>query len=138
MIKAVLDTNQFVSGIIKKESNPGKIMRAWREGKFLLLTSKSIIKEIEKVLKYPHIQKKYHITDKEIREIKNNLNADAIVTPGKVKVNVVLDDSDDDKFIACALEGGADYIVTGDSHLLELKKHKGTKIVTAKQFLTLL
>ncbi len=47
-------------------------------------------------------------------------------------------DPDDDIFLACALEGNADYLVSGNSHLLEIKYYYGTQIVSPRQFLDIL
>ena len=46
-------------------------------------------------------------------------------------------DPHDDKYLACAADGDADYIVSGDRDLLDLKRFIGIPIVTARQFLTI-
>lgn len=135
MIKVVLDTNLFVSGAISCSGNPDKILRAWQEARFILVISESIIKEIEKVLRYPKIQKKYYLEEKDIQEIIESLWIDAQVTPGRLKVNLIIDDPSDNKFLSCACEGKADYIVTGDKHLLKIKEYKGIKILNPRKFL---
>lgn len=53
-------------------------------------------------------------------------------------VSKVRKDPEDNKFIACALEGEADYIVSGDDHLLGLKHYRGIQIVDAPGFLKVL
>ena len=65
------------------------------------------------------------------------LEKSILVIP-KRKVNVVKDDPDDNKFIEAALEGKADYIVTQDRHLLNIKEFEGIKMVTPKEFLRIL
>lgn len=62
MIKAVLDTNILVSGLISPKGSPAKILNLWQERKFILVTSQKILKEIKKVLNYPKIIKKYHLS----------------------------------------------------------------------------
>lgn len=138
MIKAVVDTNGFVSGTIKKDSNPGKVLKAWREGRFILVSSKPIVFEIERVFKYPRIKEKYNLTEKDVRDVITNINTDAIVTPGKLKISGISRDPDDRKFITCAIEGRANYIITGDNDLLTIKKHKRIDFVTPKEFLAIL
>ena len=76
---------------------------------------------------------------------KHNLAADEIIEKivslshivigKKLEENVVKADPKDDKFVECALNSSADYIVSGDRHLLELKEYKGVKIITAKEFI---
>ena len=51
------------------------------------------------------------------------------------RIHVVKDDSDDDKFIECAVECGAEFIISGDKHLLKMKKYKGIDIMNATTFL---
>jgi len=54
------------------------------------------------------------------------------------QLRVVADDPDDDKVVECAIVGKADYIVTGDRHLLALGQYSGISIVKATQFLNIL
>jgi hypothetical protein len=56
-------------------------------------------------------------------------------TAGRVRVNAVPSDPDDNIVIACALEGRADFVVTGDRHLLSMKHYRGISIVSPRQFL---
>ena len=55
-----------------------------------------------------------------------------------IRFKKVKEDPEDNKFIACAIEGKADYIVSGDGHLLNLKHYKGIQIVDANSFLKIL
>ena len=57
------------------------------------------------------------------------------MTPGKLQVRVIADDPDDNAVLACAKEGNAAYIVTGDRDLLSLGDYEGITIVTPVQFL---
>jgi predicted nucleic acid-binding protein len=55
-----------------------------------------------------------------------------VVNPG-IKLNVIKSaDPDDNKILVCAVACGANYVVSGDAHLLELKEYKGIKIITPK------
>lgn len=113
------------------------IIQAWRKGKFILVTSIPIIEEISEVLRRPEIKKFIRLTPTEIRKIIKALKTRAYITPAEIKVNVIETDPTDNKFLACALEGLADYIVTGDKkHILPLKNYYGIKIITPKQFIT--
>jgi len=66
------------------------------------------------------------------------LRTEAVQTKGALHVKVIADDPDDDKFLACATEGGADYVVSGDHHLLNLNSYQGICIVTPAAFLHVL
>ncbi|MBI2232283.1 MAG: putative toxin-antitoxin system toxin component, PIN family [Candidatus Aenigmarchaeota archaeon] len=90
------------------------------------------MQELDKVLR-----RDFNETDEMVhRQISLIMDYATVVHPG-VKLSVVKKDPDDDKIIECAVSCNADYIVTGDRHLLDLKEYKGIKIVTAKQFLEL-
>lgn len=137
MIKVVLDTNIVVSGIISSRSFPRKILRLWQLRQIDLIISAEIIKEIIAVLNRPKIKRNYHLSKKGMREIKKSLERDCIVIKPRKKLKVIKDDSSDDKFINCASEGKAKYIISGDKHLLKLKKFKNIKIITPKEFIKL-
>jgi uncharacterized protein len=62
----------------------------------------------------------------------------AILAEGDLEVDAVVADPDDNKYLAAAVEGLADFVVSGDDHLLALKAHEGIRIVSARDFLALL
>jgi len=135
VVRVVVDTNVFVSGAIGS-SYPAQVIDAWHKEKFILVVSPSIIEEISAVLKRPKIKKFTGLTKKDIKEIIGALETKAFVTAGEIEVDVIKDDPDDNKFLACAIEGLADYIITGDKkHLLPLKNYQGIAIITPKEFL---
>ena len=68
------------------------------------------------------------------RQVNLLLAYSEIIEP-KIKANAVPEDPKDNMVIECALSAGADYIITGDNHLLKLKEFKGIKILTPKEFL---
>ena len=59
----------------------------------------------------------------------------AIIVYPKIKINLVKDDPDDNKFIEAAITGNAEYIISQDKHLLRIKKYKEIKILSPEQFL---
>jgi putative PIN family toxin of toxin-antitoxin system len=134
----VLDTNVIVSGTIGNSGSPFIILEAWRKGRFILITSQTLIDEVERVFRYPRIQKKYHITEKQVTNVIKNLINYSIATPRNIKLSVITKDPPDNEVLIAALEGEADYIVTGDADLLELKSYKGIKIVLPSEFVELL
>jgi hypothetical protein len=138
VLKAVVDVNLVVSGIISKEGSPAKLLLAWRNNDFLLIISEGMLEETKKVLQYPRIKNKYNLNVQDISQAIGAIERFAFVLPDRIKVDIIKDDPDDNKVIACALAANADYIVSGDRHLLELSAVKGISIVTAKEFLALL
>ena len=136
LVRAVLDTNIYVSGTILSRGVPYQVLEAWRQNEFILVTSKAILAEIERVLRYPRIRRRYSVTAQDVARLMDSLRADALVVPGEVEVSRTSDDpDDDDKFLACALEAQAGCIVTGDPHLLSLGSYHGIAILTPREFL---
>ena len=138
MIRTVLDTNIIVSGTISSSGPPYEVLEAWRYRKFALITSPLILKEVKRVFQYPRIKESYHLDTKTIKAILARLNKYSVATQGKLKVNEIKDDPTDNIFLTCAQEGSADFIVTGDDHLLNLGVFQGILIVTARHFLEIL
>jgi predicted nucleic acid-binding protein len=62
----------------------------------------------------------------------------AIVTPGQLRLSVIREDPDDDRYLECAVEGHAEYIVSGDRHLLALGTYRDIAIMSPRVFLAAL
>ena len=138
MVKAVLDTNQFVSSIISKKGAPAQLLQAWKDRAYILITSRQIIAETEKALHYPRILKKYHLQERDIQALINLIDHEAIVLPSPAKINIIKEDPDDNQVLACALEAKAQYIVSGDKHLLNLGQYKSISVVNVREFLKII
>jgi putative PIN family toxin of toxin-antitoxin system len=136
MIRAVLDSNVIVSGVIRQEGPPGQLLKAAVEtGKVTLVTSPFLLQEVAETLWEEKIRK-YHRWDREqLLAFVVRLHRQSQVTSGQLQARVIADDPDDDAVLSCAKEGNAAYIVTGDKHLLSLGAYEGIKIVTPVQFL---
>lgn len=138
-MKAVLDTNVVVSGVIKREGPPGQILGALlEEGRFTGVTSLEILAEIREVLSREKIRKYHGWTDEQIDSFVAFFYDQSVVTEGKLAVDIITKDPRDNKFLACAREGNAEYLVTGNDHLLELGVYRGTQILSPAPFLALL
>ncbi len=137
MLRVVLDTNIFVSSLLVKEGLPAQVLDAWRERKFLLATSPSLVSEIQSTLNYPHIRRKYNITNNDVNQLITLLAEDALVVPGDIEAvsGSVPDDPADEAVLACALDAEADLVVSGDRHLLDLAEYRGIRIITVREFL---
>lgn len=136
MLRAVIDTNILVSGILSRNGAPAELITAWRERRFLLLSSSPIIAEVQAVMQYPRIYKKYHLSEGVIEQTITLLEHDSLLVAGDADVaGCVPDDPKEEMFLACALDGLADVVVSGDHHLLDLGNFRGIPIITARQFL---
>lgn len=137
-IKAVLDTNIFVSGIISSKGSPRKVLELARKEVFKVVTSASINHEIIEVLHRDYIYTKYSLNEDIIDDIATFLYEGTLLVEDTFKISIIEKDPSDNKFINCAVEGEADYIVSGDSHLLSLKNYKAIKILDANSFFKIL
>jgi putative PIN family toxin of toxin-antitoxin system len=135
VLRVVLDTNVFVSGLLSKTGLPAKILDAWRAGQYLLIASPPIVAEIKRVLQAPRIREKYFITDGDIEQLIILLEKEALIVPGYTDVkDAIPDDPSDEMFLACAVDAAADFVVSGDRHLLEISQYKGIPIITVNEF----
>ncbi len=136
MLRVVIDTNILVSALLSKRGAPSQLLDAWRERKFLVLTSEAAILEVERVLGELKSTGKYALTDLHITEILNLLRKDALLVPGNADTKgSIPNDPDDEKFLSIALDGEAEIIISGDKHLLDLERFQNISIQTARQFL---
>lgn len=138
MIRVVIDANVFVSAALKSHSKPAKIIDLVKEGKVALVLSHAILEELRKVFRYPKIRKELRLTVSEIDETLAEIAEGAVLTPGNIKIGAVKDDPDDNRYLECAMEGQADYIISGDRHLIKLKVFQGIKIIDPATFLELI
>lgn len=136
MLRAVFDTNLFVSSVLVPEGVPAQAIDAWRDHQFLLVISPAIMREIASTLRYDRIRRKYGITEEDIAGLLALLETDAEVVSGEAEVaGSVPEDPDDEAILACALNGQADVIVSGDNHLLLLGQFQTIPILTVRQFM---
>lgn len=138
MTRAVLDANVLVSAILSPQGIPARVLTAWRGEQFHLVLSGPIVDEIDRVLHYPRTARRHRWSDERRQGVIEDLAHLAIVTPGAVHLTVIPKDPPDGRYLECAIEGEADYIVTGDQHLLELGEYQGIRILTPRAFLDVL
>lgn len=136
MRRVVLDTTVIVSGTLTPEGDyPAKILDAWRDGQFALVISEGIIDEVKRVLSDPQLRGKYeNLTRAHIGRLINLLRRHSIMVPGRLNLQVIEEDPDDNMLLIAAIEGDAEEIVSGDEHLISLKQYRGIKIVTPAAF----
>lgn len=112
-LRAVVDTNVWVSGLLIPKSPPGRILRAIREGRLEPVASWELGREIAQVLARPKFRR-YGVTEDDTREILLLL---APFLPS-VEMDIPIRDPKDAPVVAAAVAAGADAIVTGDRDLL--------------------
>lgn len=138
MLRAVLDTNVFVSGLKSQKTPPGQILYGWKKKQFTLITSPQLIAEIQEVLMRLPILDLLRQTPDEVRELIKILVHKTIITEGKLEADVLKIDPDDNMVLAAALEGQATHLVTGNTKHFPFKEYKGVKIVKPQEFVAIL
>jgi putative PIN family toxin of toxin-antitoxin system len=126
--RAVLDTNVIVSGL-GWSGAPAAILDAVSDDRLVLVTSAPLLAELRRVLEYPRLAK----------VIQGGAQlADLVAASGVVvvpsRVLTIVRDDDDNRVLEAAIEGAADYIVSGDADLLDLGSFQGIPIITPGEF----
>jgi len=127
--RVVFDKNIFLSAFIFG-GKPGVVFEMARAGRIQLIVSTSILSELASILK-----SKFVWDDEDIREALMVVGRHAeLVKPG-IRLRVLEDDADN-RVLECAVEGHAEWIISGDHHLLSLKEFRGIPIVRVSDFLS--
>lgn len=137
-MRVVLDTNVLVSAILSHGGPAAQILRLARADRFELVFSPDTIQEHIKVIRYPKIRtllEKRNLTLNVVEGFLEQLTRISILVSGKTTVDAVKEDPSDNIFLACAMEGDADFVVSGDRHLKELGIFQGIEILAPSEFL---
>jgi len=138
MITVVVDANVFVSAVLSPAGTPAQVLNAWRDGRFVLVLSTAILAEIYRVLHSPKIAMRHQWSEAQIRTFVDALASQAVLTSGDLILTVITDDPADNRYLACAVEGAGDFLVSGDQLLLNLGAYQGITILTPRAFLDIL
>ena len=131
MIRVLPDTNITISSVFWR-GNPYEVIKKGILGGYQLIISAEILIEVSDKLR-----NKFQFPEENIQELIDILMTYCHVIDVTSKFDIVRDKKDN-KIIECAFDGKADYIVTGDPDLLELKEFKNIRIITAKDFLKII
>ncbi len=131
MLKVVIDTNVFISGIVFG-GTPRKIINAWIAEEYVFCLSPELKAEI--LIK---LQKKFLLPQDVLTNIEDALDTYSQKYIPTQKVNICKDPQDN-FLLELAEEAKANYLVSGDKLVLALKEYKNTKIISPKKFLELM
>lgn len=135
---AVLDTNVVVSAVISPKGPPAQVLEEWRAGRFNWVTSEALIAEVAGVLRSRRLRRFLPWTREELDELLLLLSRLTNRVAPTETLDVVHADPTDNRVLEAALEGHADYMVSGDSDLLELGEFRGIPIVSPARFVAIL
>lgn len=135
-MRVILDTNVLVSALLVKGSAPARIVDAWIEGRFLLVTSDAQLEEFRRVTRYPRVRP--YVEPAEAGSLVNGLRRFAEVCSTLPDVGASADPADN-FLLAMAQTVAAEYLVTSDKRgLLALNRFGVTRIVSAARFIQIL
>lgn len=136
MMRVILDANIYISFIFSGGETVSSLFAAWEERLFIVLVSDEIIAEVKDIC--DRFFKRGLLTEEVVSETIWRLNHESVRVKAISRVNRSKD-TKDNKYLVCAKDGQADYLVTGDKkHLLSLKKFGTTRIVSPKEFVEVL
>ena len=128
-MRAVFDTNIFISAFVVPGSQGERAFLLARQKRFELYTSVSILTETANKLR-----EKFDQSAEDIRETLKLISRSVRIVKPAIKLDV-LKDLPENRILECAVEADADLVVTGDRHLLKLKKFQGIPIIRLVDFL---
>jgi uncharacterized protein len=140
-VRAVVDTNVLISGLIAGRGANHDVIQALYQQRFTLLLSDALLQEYEEVLARPALTHKYPRLAAERQGLLAVLQTDGQFVSPAASLPLPIRDPKDEKVLACALGGNADYLVSNDPDLLTLAEDPrlgSLKIVRVDAFLTLL
>ncbi len=136
-MKITVDTNILISATFWL-GNPHKIIKKVEERALDLVLSTDILREFEEIMRQDKFQLKLKNADITINEVVGKYMEISELVDISGRVKAVKSDPDDDKVLECAVNGKADFVVSGDRHLLELEAYCGIRIITAKEMLKII
>lgn len=130
MKRLVLDTNVTIAAFFWS-GYPRIVYDLIKQQNIIMLLNEEAEKELIRVLGYS----KFGLLPKEIQPLIKNLRCHAEFVEKKSKISVIVADPTDNIFLECAIDGKANYIISGDKHLLDLGMYNGIQIIRAREFL---
>lgn len=134
-MRAVLDTNLWVSYLLTQGETLSRIVDHWEQMHFVAIVSPAMLAELKEVVRRPRLRAHMSLDPQALIDV---MEQDAEVISGVLMLTGVCRDPKDDLFIACAVEGRADVLVSGDVDLLAVGSYQGVQMITPAAFLRLL
>ena len=130
--KVVIDTNIFISGF-GWDAKPEEILKLLKQRRIINYISIDILNELKRVVSYPKLKFSDLLQNRILEFV---FFYSEIVEPTE-HISHIIKDSEDNKFLECALAAGAKFIISGDQHLINVAEYNAVKIVSAPTFLTM-
>ena len=132
-LRVVFDTNVLISAWFW-EGNESRLIECVEEGTINGYSSTLLFEELRRTLRYP----RFSVSEEDVESVCDYYLLLLKMVRPRQTINVMLEDPEDNRVLECAVEAEADYIVSGDHHLLNLSLFRGKKIVGAAELLVIL
>lgn len=132
MIRVVIDTSSLISYLLTRGDIMRRVVAAWLAGRFVVYFTPATREELEKVLGRASIARAAAMPSDELLSAVDNYG---VLVPGAVTMAGVCRDPKDDILLACAVEAKAEYLVSSDRDLLDMRRYETLSIVNPGEFL---
>jgi len=130
-MRAVLDTNVLISGVIATGVPHELLVKGFDQEYQIVVSVETLTEFRDTLLKYPD---RFHMSEAEVQQEVETVRYFAEFVEPDEAITAVRSDPDDDKFLEAAVAGAVDYLVSGDTHLLDIESFRGIDIVEPRTF----
>jgi putative PIN family toxin of toxin-antitoxin system len=130
-MKIVLDTNIVVSALLRSQGNPAQVLALAMAGAVQVCHDHRILAEYAEVL----ARRRFKFDAERVREVLTKLEVDGLSIDATDQRDLELPDADDEAFLAVALAGDVDYLVTGNLADYPAEKRRGCAVVSPAEFM---
>ncbi len=129
-MRAILDPNVIISALLSRDGTPAKVLRAWLEGRFDLIVSPLLLKELERALAYPKLAER--IKAEQTTALIDWLGREAILVDDPAEPPTSRSEDPGDDYLLALAEAERAALVSGDRHLLAHTSE--LPVLTAREF----
>jgi putative PIN family toxin of toxin-antitoxin system len=133
--RVVFDTNTLISGLLW-DGNESIVIEKAEIKAIKLFISHQMLEELAGVLKRKKFTKKLEGKEYTIEKAIAKIALISTLIEPNININEIKEDLADNRVLECAISCKADFIVSGDKHLLNLKEYEGIKIIKAAEFIS--
>lgn len=132
MLRVVIDTSTLISYVLTAGEITSRIIAGWRAEELVVLSTPQTRQELRRVLESPRILRR---TQSPLTRLADDMERFSLRIAGSLQLTGICRDPKDDIFLACAVEGQADYLISSDRDLLDLVRYQEVCILNPGEFL---
>jgi putative PIN family toxin of toxin-antitoxin system len=132
-VRIAIDTNVLIASLTKARGAGARIVRAWFDGRFEVVSSEATVREARLVLDSQWLKRM--VPKESVDALLQHLDMRSIRVQGARIKDLPLKDKGDQRLVEAAVEGQATYLVTADRELLRYRGYGGTEFITPTELL---